>query len=76
MSLPFNGLISRVAIMVKVPLHDNEPIINIYKKISTVIVVKSKVVINKNRSHPEKSTSSHPETSQTSSLLSLIIEQL
>lgn len=76
MRLPFSGLISLVAIITKVTLHDSEPIIKIYGKISTVIVVKSKVVINKKRSHPEESTSSHPETPQTSSLLSLIIEKL
>jgi len=31
-SLPFGGLISRVAIMAIVPLHDNEPIVKIYSK--------------------------------------------
>jgi hypothetical protein len=75
-SLPFGGLISRVAIMAIVPLHDNEPIVKIYSKVSTITVVKSEVVISKKRSHPKKSTSSQPKTPQTSPLLSLIIEKL
>jgi hypothetical protein len=31
-SMPFGGLISRIAIMAKVPLHDNESIVKIYSK--------------------------------------------
>jgi hypothetical protein len=48
-SLPFDGLISRVAIMTKVSLCDNEPIIKIFRKISDITVVKFKVVINKKK---------------------------
>lgn len=32
MSLPFGGLIYRIAIMIIVPLHDNELIVKIYSK--------------------------------------------
>jgi hypothetical protein len=64
-SLPFDRLISRVATMVNVPLHDSEPTIKIYEKISV-----------KKRSYPKEATSSQPKTPQTSSLLPLIIEQL
>jgi hypothetical protein len=48
-SLSFGGLISRVVIMAKVSLHDNESIFNIYGKISVVTVIKSKDVVSKKR---------------------------
>jgi hypothetical protein len=57
MCVPFDGLISRVIIMSKVPLCDIELTIKIYEKISAVTVVKSKTVVSKKRSHPEESTS-------------------
>jgi hypothetical protein len=47
MSLPFSGLISRITIMVKVLLHDSEPTIKIYKKISIVTVIKFEVMVSK-----------------------------
>jgi hypothetical protein len=59
--LPFGGLISRVSIMDKTSLHDSEPTIKIYEKISNVTVVKFKVVVSKKRSHPEESNSSQPD---------------
>jgi hypothetical protein len=62
--------------MVKVPSHDTKPTINIYRKISAVIIVKSKVVINKKRLHPKEFTSFQPKTPQTNFLVPLIIEQL
>jgi hypothetical protein len=57
-SLPFGGLISRVPIMAKVLLCDIEPTIKIYGKLLAINIVKSKVMIYKKMSHPEKSTSS------------------
>jgi hypothetical protein len=47
MSLPFRGLIIRLAIMTKAPLHDNEPITKMYEKILVVTVFKFEVVVNK-----------------------------
>jgi hypothetical protein len=47
MNLPFGGLISRITIMAKVLLHDSEPTIKIYKKISIVTVIKFEVVVSK-----------------------------
>jgi hypothetical protein len=75
-SLPFNGLISKVATMTKVSLCDSEPIIKIFRKILDITIVKFKVVVSKKRSHLEESNSSQPKTSQTNPLLPLIIEQL
>ena len=49
MSLPFGGLISRIAIMAKVYLHDNEPIVKIYRKISVVTIIKSEDVVSKKK---------------------------
>ena len=57
-SLPFGGLITRVANLVKIPLRDVEPKIKIFGKISIVIIVKSEdVVVSKKdllwTSHPQ-----------------------
>jgi hypothetical protein len=62
MGLPFDGLISRVAIMTKEPLHDSEPTIKIYEKISFIIVVKSKIMVGKKRSHSKESIFSQTKT--------------
>jgi len=74
MSLPFERLITRITIMAKVPLFDNEPTIKMYGKILVVIVVKSEVMVSKKRSYHEESTSSKHETPRTNPLLPLIIE--
>jgi hypothetical protein len=55
-SLYSSGLISRVAIMVKLPLRDSEPIIKIFGKILAVTIFKFKVVVNKKRSHLDEFT--------------------
>jgi hypothetical protein len=48
-SLPFSVLISRVVIMAKISLHDNESIFKIYGKISIVTVIKSKDMVSKKK---------------------------
>jgi hypothetical protein len=50
-SLPFGVLISRVVIMAKISLHDNESIFKIYGKISIVTVIKSKDMVSKKKKH-------------------------
>jgi hypothetical protein len=47
MSLPFGELIFRITIMAKILLHDSEPTIKIYKKISIITVIKFEVVVSK-----------------------------
>jgi len=47
-SLSFGGLISGITIMKKVPLHDSELTIKMYRKTSVVTTVKFEVVVNKN----------------------------
>jgi hypothetical protein len=46
MSLPFSRFTYRVTIMAKIPLCDNDPIINIYGKILVITIVKSKVAVS------------------------------
>jgi len=55
-SLSSSGLISRVAIMVKVPLCDSEPTIKIFGKILAITIFKFKVVVSTKRSHLDEFT--------------------
>lgn len=57
-SLSFGGLITRVAILAKVPLRDVKPIMKIFGKISVVTVVKSEVLVSKKRTFVDESISS------------------
>jgi hypothetical protein len=65
MSLPLRGLITRIGITMKISLHDSEPTIKMYGKISAVTVIKSEAVVSKTRLNLQQSTSSQFETPQT-----------
>jgi hypothetical protein len=75
-SLPFGGLITKIAIMVKIPLHDIELIVKVYGKISVITFIKSEGVIRKTWSWHKESTSSQLETPQINPLLLVVIKQL
>jgi len=75
-SFSFEGLITRVASLAKIPLRDVEPIMKIFGKISAVTVVKSEVVVSKKGPFVDESTSSQLESPSTNSLLPLIIEHI
>jgi hypothetical protein len=75
-SLSFEGLITRVASLAKIPLRDVEPIMKIFGKISAVTVVKSEVVVSKKGPFVDESTLSQLESPSTNSILPLIIEHI
>jgi hypothetical protein len=75
-SLPFRGLITRVTILVKVPLTDIESTVKMFGKIYVITIVKFEFVVSKKRPFADESTLSQPKLPSTSLLLPLIMDQL
>ncbi|KAG7980996.1 hypothetical protein I3843_05G210200 [Carya illinoinensis] len=73
LNLPFGSLITKLAMIAKVPLRANEPTMKLPGPISALTVVKSAAVITKKRPLTTESASSPPEPSiPTSQLLEQI----
>jgi hypothetical protein len=63
--MPFKGLIIRIKVMDKVPLHDSKLIIKMYGKILVKTLVKFEVMVSKKRLHPGEFTFYQTKTPQT-----------
>ncbi|KAG7979914.1 hypothetical protein I3843_05G154800 [Carya illinoinensis] len=73
LNLPFGSLITKLAMIAKVPLRANEPTMKLPRPISALTVVKSSAVITKKHPPTTESASSPPEPSiPTSQLLEQI----
>ncbi|KAG2689530.1 hypothetical protein I3760_09G142900 [Carya illinoinensis] len=69
-SLPFGGLITKLARIAKVPLRSTEATIKMYGKISSKTVTKSEAVVGlKKMSQAEASTSSNPPPKQSTEVV-------
>jgi hypothetical protein len=66
MGMPFKGLIIRIEVMAKIPLHDSKPIISMHGKILVITLVKFEVMVSKKRLHPREFIFYQPKTPQTS----------
>ncbi|KAG6704280.1 hypothetical protein I3842_07G128400 [Carya illinoinensis] len=72
-SLPFGGLITKLAKISKVPLRSTEATIKMFGKISSKTVTKSEAVVGlKKRTHAKAFTSSNPPSKQSTE----VVEQL
>lgn len=61
LSLPFDGLITKLAMIAKVPLRANEPTMKVVDSISALKVIKSEAVLTNKRPYTIESASFPPE---------------